>query len=167
MTETKKAIQELSVDTSLLVERLRKCEPGETIDYQSLTNVIDRDVRGVASHNLQAACRIAQRDYKIVFACVRGIGLKRLDERGIVSTADDSLSKIHRTAKRGRDKLLCIENIEGMSNEAKVKYNAGLAAFGALHEVTKTKSIERLEKAVESSKEKLPLKSTLEAFIGK
>ncbi len=167
MTEKKKAIQEMSADTSLLAERLRKVEVGETITYQQLESVIDRDVRGVAVHNLRSAVHIAQREYKIVFACVHGVGLKRLDERGIVSTADDSLGKIHRTAKRGRDKLLCVENIEGLSNEAKTKYNAGLAAFGALHECTKTKSLERLEKAVESSKEKLPLAGTLNAFLGK
>lgn len=167
MSTTKPSIQELSADTSLLAARLRKCEVGQTVNYEALTNTISRDVRGVARSNLTAAVRIVQRDYKMVFACIRGVGLKRLDDHGIVKTADSSITKIHRTAKRGRDKLLCVENLDGMSNESKTRYNASLAAFGALHEVTKAKAMERLEQAVENSKEKLPLKSTLEAFLGK
>lgn len=166
-TEKKKAIQELSADTSLLVERLRKVEVGETIDYQTLTNVIDRDVRDEASGNFRSALHIVQRDYQIVFGTIRGVGVKRLGDSEKVACADNSIRKIHREAKRGRDKLLCVTDTDKLSNADRIKFNTGIAAFGALHEVTKTKAIERLEAAVKKSADKLPLSSTLQAFLGK
>jgi hypothetical protein len=167
MTKTRrKAIQELSADTSLLVERLRKVGVGETIAYDDLTKAVDRDVRGIANGNLRSAIHIVQRDYQIVFGTLRGVGLKRLDDVGTVALADNSIRKIHREAKRGRDKLLCVSDVAKLSNEERIKYNAGLAAFGALHEVTKTKSQERLEAAVKTVGDKLPVATTLQAFVG-
>lgn len=162
---TNKAIPELSVDTSLLVERLRKLAVNEVISWDDLSAVVSRDVRREAHSNLSSARRIAQRDYEIITACVRGEGLKRLDDSGIVSTADHSMSKIHREAKRGISRLSCVSDFDKLDNTTKIKMNAARAGLGVMSEITKTKNVAKLENAVEKSNATLPIAETLKVFM--
>ena len=163
----KRGVFTRSVDTSLLMARLQKLAVNETVTWKELSDTIGRDVRTVAHGFLQSARQRVLKDYGIVLEAIHKVGLKRLDDTGIVKTSDYSRHKIHREAGRALTRIACIENLAGLPNDDKVKVNAARAAFGALHSITTEASQKKIVKAVVSSGgDSLAIGKTLEAFKG-
>lgn len=163
----KRGIFTRSVDTSLLVSRLQKLAVNETVTWEELSQTIGRDVRTAGKGFLVSARRRVLLDHGIVLEAIHKVGLKRLDDTGIVKTSDYSRHKIHREAGRALTRIACIENLAGLPNDDKVKVNAARAAFGALHSITTEASQKKIVKAVVSSGgDSLAIGKTLEAFKG-
>lgn len=160
--EKKRAIQETSVDTRLLYQRLQSMGPAEEISYEDLSAVIDRDVRNGARHNMESARHMAQRIDGMIFDCVRGVGLKRLDDSGIVKTADSRMKRIRGQARRGVKALACATGELG--NDDLIKHNAAMSIMGAILHATKQKTRNLIERKVADIKESLPLAKTLRLF---
>ena len=80
----KRTINEVSADTLALYEALKDITIDGMITYANLSDLIGRDVQSEAIGSLTTARRMCQREDQIVFSPVRGVGLKRLDDSGIV-----------------------------------------------------------------------------------
>lgn len=158
-------IKELSADTGLLVKKFRELKVGQEITYDELSKVINRDVRSLARSNVMSAINIVRREDGIVMATVRKEGYKRLDDVSIVKTADGSINRIHRETRRALRRLECVADPAKLDDATKVQYNARVAGLSALNEVTKSKSQEKLVKAVQKSQQVLPLADTLMEFM--
>lgn len=165
MEQTKKSIQEMSIDTRLILQRLEKARVDETITYAELDGLIGRDVRKVAAHCLQSALRAAMRR-EIVFGTVWGVGLKRLGDGELAGVGEVARQKIRRTAKRAIKKMLLVQDFDSLSNEEKVRHNASLSMLGAVAHIASTGQAKTLERRVSSTMGALPLQRTLEAFMG-
>ena len=158
-----RSIPELSLDAQELHRKLITVSIGEIALYAELSALIRADVTKKARGYLNTARYIAQRENRMVFAAVRGVGLKRLDDSGIIRAGQDYVGRIHRTARRGVKQTVCA-NYEKLSREDQVKSNSTLSMLGTLHEVTKNTVLKRLEVKVLEKQKQLPLAETLEIF---
>lgn len=161
-----KSFPELSVDTQLLFDRLIKAKIGETVTYQELSGLIGADVQGRARGLLRTARKKAMREERMVFGVVRNVGLKRLDDSGIVSTGQLTLAKIRRQARMGMVQLACVRNFDAMPNEAKVAHNTHMSMLGALVAATKPTKVKALESKIAAAGDKLPVGRTIAALVG-
>ncbi len=154
---------ELSIDTMLVYEKLITIGEGETIIYEDISAIIHRDIME-CRHILDSARRKALNQDRIVFDCVRNVGLKRLDDKLIACIGDGVIPKLRRAIHRGRKALHCVKDFDSLSNVEKVKHNASLAVLGAVAVFTKPKKVARLEASIKDSPRLLSLPETFELF---
>ena len=160
----KLTIAELSIETTLLVERLQRVEVGELVLYKELGEICGRDVQLRGRCSLTSARRICQRDRRMVFEAVVNEGVRRLDDGGIVATGAVNLKRIGRKARRGVTTLACIADFDALPDAAKVDHNTSMSLMGALGQMTKKRNVERLREGVANAQARLPLSKTLEMF---
>lgn len=81
----------------------------------------------------------------------------------MVDAGGCSVTKIHREAKRGAERLACVE-YESLTNDERIRHSATAAALGALFSMTKTSSLKKLETAAAKTQERLGVGDTLKIF---
>lgn len=161
--ENGKTLFEMSIDTRALYDLLLKADPGQTVTFVEMTNLLGRDVAGVFP-NLQSALRRVENLDGIVFGNVRGIGYKRLNDIEIIQTSEREIVAIRRRARKAGRRVTKIENFDALPNEEKIRHNMSLSLFGAINSMTKPKQVRKLEEAVSSAAKELPIGRTLEVF---
>lgn len=162
---TTKAIPELSVDTQTVERLLLAVTVGEVIEYSVLTNAIGRDVQADARHIADSARQRVLRSHRAVFEPVVGIGLKRLDDRGIISLGPSCVTRIRNMAKRGAQKLTAVNDFDALPNNLKLEHNVRLAQLGAVRHISSSKSTEKLIGHHSGEAQKtLPLRQCLDAM---
>jgi hypothetical protein len=159
-----KAIKPLSVDAQVLYGRLKQIEPEEPILYQELSEVIGRDVQKGARYVLDAALKVALREDRIVFGTIRGEGIVRLPDVGIVDKGAGGISRLRRLARRHAKILACVKDFDSLPNEHKIRHNSHLSIFGAIRQFTRPAAVARVEAAVNAAQAVIPAAKTLEAF---
>ncbi len=164
MTEQKAVIQQLSIDAKMIYDRLIGAGVGDTVTYTELTNLIGRDVQDKGRGALITARRRARNIDRMIFGTVRDVGLMRLSDAEIVETGEGTLRHIRRTARRGAQTVLCVQNFNNLPNEKKIQHNTFVSMFGVMAEITKPAKIKAIEKSVASSQAALPVAKTLEEF---
>jgi len=164
---TKRTIQELSIDSRTIYDRLVKVEIDEFIPYSDLTDLIGRSVQYEARGNLNTARNMARREHGMVFGVVIGEGLKRLKDEEIVGIGMKAVKAIGKASRRAMSKLICVKEFDKMSSDVQTKHNTMLSILGVMNAISKPKKIEALEGRVASAQKRLPLSKTLEAFSGK
>jgi len=151
-----------SFETQQLVQRLEKADVGDVIPYNELSAVAGERIEG-ASSSLVTARRVMQNEYGRVFLCVPGVGVKRASADEIVKTGSQTVTHIHRTARRGLVRLGLADPAE-LTDEAKREFNEKASHLALLEHVTGRKAAKRLAAAVTETQAKLPVQKTLEAF---
>lgn len=162
-TTTRRHRFEPASDTRLLYALLSKAQIGEVVTYEQMSKQLDRRVTGSESY-LQSALRMIERDDDKVFASVRGVGYKRLSDSDIATTIGVAATRKMRRAARRTMRTLAIARDEHLNNNEIISRNTALSFMGALHHMTKAKTMERLETAVRANAGELAIGSTLEAF---
>lgn len=167
VTTAKRSIQELSIDSKLLYERLLKLAVGEEVTYAELSLLIGRSVRadGPAYSNLQTARRMLKRENRIVIGTVRATGVVRLDDCGASKTGQAAIRTINRAARRGVETLSCVE-FDNLPPEEKTRHLAASAALGVTYLCTKQSSVKKIETATGGGQQTLSIANTLELFKG-
>lgn len=161
---TLRVIPEFSVDGRRLAERLNAVPIDTIISYAELSGVILRNVQKEGRSALDSARRQLQRESKMVFAPVKNVGLKRLTDSAVVLTSQSTMRHINRSAKRGVQRLSCVQNFDGLTKEEMVRHNTSMSLLGVFYEITKAKSIRQIEAVVAVTQRVLPLADTLKAF---
>ncbi|RKY07278.1 MAG: hypothetical protein DRP56_05985 [Planctomycetota bacterium] len=147
-----KTISELSVDTRIIYDHLSKMKKGDFVEYETLTNLISKDVQGSGRGNMATARKMALRNDGLVFDAVTNKGLKCLtDEENVNSTGESALDRIRRTARRSAKRLVTIDDFSKLSPVGKIKHNAHLAILGAIGNASKKKTIKKIEAKTEES----------------
>ena len=143
-TAEKTAItQDAAVDTLVLAALLRAVGVGDTVTHKALGEAIGRNVQGKARY-VVAAARSMVLSEGIAFGAVSGVGLKRLDDRGKVDTADDAIARMRRQSRRALRMLGTVENFEGLATEDQDRLNAGRCVFGAVALMTGQKGVAKI-----------------------
>lgn len=155
MTKEKRAIPELSIDARMLYERITKLRIGEQISYSELSEIIGRDIQSSYSI-LTTARNKAEREDQMVFAPVRNIGIKRLNDIGIISAGSGYIGKIRRMARRGSRKITCVKDFSSLPKDEQLKHNVSLSVLGAMEQFGSSATIKRLSGKVASTQGILP-----------
>lgn len=153
-------IPEISADTVMIYEKLITADVGQEITYKELDRVIGREV----PYSMLATARHkALVENRIVFATVRKIGLKRLDDQEIVRNSTACFRAIQNTAKRERSRLSSVE-FESLPKEMKVKHSATAAALAMINEIASPKKLKVLEGKTSDGMRRLSMMQTLDAI---
>lgn len=164
MTQTARAIPELSIDTQTLERLLKTCAIGDVVTYAALSDAIGRDVQNGARHILVSAERRVQRE-QMVFEPVRNVGVKRLDDAAIVGTTAGTMDRVRNLARRQRRKLECVQDFDALPNELKLKHNVAVSVFGILGHITSDRQVKKLEsKMTAQQHDALPMAKFLDAM---
>lgn len=153
-----------SIDTQTVVDRLRASEIGDLVTYASISEALGRDVTNGARSVLQSARRIVLNEDQMVFGVVTRVGLKRLSDVEIVDAAHSSVRHVNRTAKRSARKLACVQRFSELPADKKLLHQTHMTLFSAIGAITKESGVKKLEGAVNTAGDALPLGKTLEAF---
>jgi hypothetical protein len=163
MSETKKRIPSISIESQELIRRLEKMAIGDFVSYTELSQLAMGDVRKEKRFALQTARRYLLFNSGAVIECVVNEGVKRLDDAEINKLGEATVVKIHRASRRGLKKLFCVD-YENLKPSDRVDHNTRASVLGALYHVTKPAQIKRIQGVVEKAQCRLQLQETLDAF---
>lgn len=169
MVKSGKAIPEMSVDTTLLYQRIKTLARDEVVPYAELSKIIGREVTDKARANLQSARRRALKEDSIVTEAVFGVGIKRMTDVSIVEhTGDQVRRKIRRASKIAVKKLTCVE-FDSLTNPQKIKHNAEVSQLSTVYAFSDNSTHKKITKKVEETNktEPLAIAATIAAFGGK
>lgn len=157
---------EISVDTRLLYQELKKIKTGEDISYEVLSKAVGYQLEGANSH-LQSAIRMAFTNDGMVFDNIRGTGYRRLTDEEIIDAATRDTDSLRRKSRKSAKRLASVSNFASMAPEKRIEHNARLSLFAAITNMTKPSAYEQLRENVTSFGTELPFAKTLEAFKSK
>lgn len=159
----KKPQFEMSHDTRILADLLRKVPIGEAASYSDLSAAIARNVQEDARYVMQSALRSLERE-GIIFGAIRGVGVKRLNDAEMVSAADDAIPRIRRLSKRAMRKLASVSSFDALPNEVRVRHNAAMSLLGTISHFATETAHKKVEAIIKDKPEPLSITKTLEAF---
>lgn len=159
-----KTIPQISIESQTLYDRLIKLQVNEEVSYKELNILIGRDVQDGAYGQLRTAIRKALSENQFVIECVRGVGVKRLDDIATVEVGMDHLKRSRRMAKRGVRKLGAVQEFDKLPNDKKVAHNAAMSILGAIFSMGSSSNVKKIEAKVEEAKSRLPVAKMLEAM---
>lgn len=163
---TKRSIPELSIDTQTLERLLRTIHVGDVIAYQTLSASIGRNVQTAARGNMTSARRRLLKIDRMLFEPVVNEGLKRLDDRGKISTGRSHIKRAHTQAVLAQRKTASVDNYDALPDSIKSEHNIVLAQAGTVKHMTSGTTHRRLESSVHGGKPKLSLSESLEIMKG-
>lgn len=153
-----------SIDTNAILGLLTEAPVGATVTYAQIEKKLGRNPQLDARGALQSARKILEKE-GVVFSILRNVGLVRLDDSGVVKTAESDIQGIRRKAKRGFTRVsVGVQNYAGLNPEDKMKFNASASILGMLSTSLKPSNIKKIEDRVKGESGALPLMKTLEAF---
>jgi hypothetical protein len=163
MSASGKIAAELHADTRAIYERLRKCAIGDVVSYDELQRLTRRDIKGRDRYVLTSALRLSLRDGR-AFGCVRGQGVKLLNDGELIAEAESVTPRIRRLSRRAAKKLAAVRDFDKLPNAQKVRHNTLLSMFGALAAFSREGTVRKVEREVARQSQSLSLTATLEAF---
>lgn len=167
ITEGRSAPFSVSIETTLLVERIKTMAQGDLVTYRDLTKLVGQDVQGEARHILQSARRICQREYQVVTDAERNVGIRRLTDVELTTSGLQVFAGLRRAAKRGIDRVTAVSDFNALPDEEKIRHNATVSALAVIRVMARPKSVDRIAAAVNTTNTgQLPIARTLELFRG-
>lgn len=161
---TRPAFQ-MSADARLLYQHIKSANVGDVLTYKVLSGVISRDVNG-GTAALRTAMRRCQNDHEIVFAAVRGEGIKRLSDVEIVDEAAATTAAVRRKANRGAGRLMLVNDFDALPERQKQQHMARASILASVAHLTGEKQIDRFieSSGAGSATKELPIAETLRFF---
>lgn len=157
------AVPEICAASRLVHARLVKLGIGDTITYAELSAAAGVNV--LKKRNCITTGRnLARRNERMVFGVVRGVGLKRLDDTGIIDDVDRDRCAIRRKSTRAIRKAECVADLAKLGDPDRTRLLANLAIMGAINHATHATGVKKIEAKVQNSQAKLQLAETLEAI---
>lgn len=162
---TKPAMFNMGHDTRAIISRLRNVKVGEMVPYHELEELVGKrvdDFRG----NLATARRRLQTDAGMVFDCVLGDGLIRLDDKGISKLSSSCMDSIRKKASR-TVRVLENVNLSNLSDGERMSHLANTSILIMTSEVNRATSAKRLSASIDkSAAASLTMAKTLDALRG-
>lgn len=157
----------VTIETTLLIERIKVMQPGEVLTYSECNKLIDQDVQAEARHILHSARRICQREYQIVTDAERNIGIRRLTDIELTNDGLRTFGAVRRLAKRGIDRITAVSDFDALPDTEKIRHNAAVSVLALVRSMSRPKSVDRIASAVNTAATgQLPIARTLELFRG-
>lgn len=162
---TAKKINETTIDTQLLYQKLITLEPGETAEYDELSKIISRNVQLYGMQFIYTAEKMALRDHRMVFVTVKNVGIRRLLNDEIPEIIGrTAIRRIRKESKRSAKKIVAAD-FATLTNESKIQHNMSLSVLGAFAQMTNTKTIKAIKHEIQANEiNQLSYAKTLEMF---
>lgn len=158
----------ISIQSSMLYDRLKLAEPGDTISYQELAKVAECDVRaGTEGYGylLTARRKLLSVDRKMASA-VPGVGLKILELPEVVEYANDGCRRIYRAAGRyKRRSVRAVEDVNRLTRDQRLSYFAALNVLGVVSRFTHQGSLGRAKAGLNKKPEIWNVDRTIGLFV--
>ncbi len=165
---TKKlSIPELGIEAQVIIALLRKMQVGDTLSYETITTAVGRDVRYKARSSLQTAVRYVERNDGVVIGAIRAVGIKRLDDLGIISKSATHMQKSRRQATRVARISQLVKDFDALPQERKSELAILQSKAGLIVMFTGKKAEETLRLAVDQDKSAVPPMRMLDHFRDK
>ncbi len=145
MPDKNRTMFERSAEVQWLVDRLRGNKPNEAVAYSELNEVCNRDVQGEGRGALASARRILIREDGIAFGTIRGEGLRRLDDEGVVKVLPSSLKQIRNKASRALRVSACVQDMANLDPPTRASLIAQQSYFGVIRAMTREKTVHQIE----------------------
>lgn len=157
-------IPSLSIESGILASRLRQAKPGEVVTYVEMSRNIGKSVQRHRG-SLDTARRIVMRDDRMIFECVKDVGLKCLDAAEAAESLATDVKGTRSKARKGGRKARAIKYEEVPQDArsiliARASYLALVDASGAPR--SQKKLVETIDK--QSETQFLPLQRALDAL---
>lgn len=161
---TKPPMFQMGADTRFLCQRLAKMQPGDFISYAALGEEIGRIVVG-GTPALQSARRALLKSDNILFAPVKGEGLRRMNDDNIVDDLGNHRRRARRAARRGVRAGVCVSNFGALDPQRQMAYVTNMSVMAMMAETSSDKSAAKIEMAAAGRSSELPIAQTLKAFL--
>lgn len=137
-----------SIDTSLLISRLKDLPVGTFVSYEDLSKHIGRTVTG-STGSLQSARRALLAEEGAIWDCCPGEGIQRLSDDQIATSRQASVrTRIKNVANKASKEYGCV-NLEKVKD--KEAFLAAMSYAGLIAQVSKQRSMKKLEAKVDTS----------------
>jgi len=160
-----KMIHEKSNETRIVENVLAEAAIGQIVSYDQLTKAIGKPIllhRSV----IASARRSLLRTNKLVFGCVFGVGLRRLNDEQVVDTIDGDRLRLRRLSTRSLDKLATV-NFSALPADAQTRHVVASAQLGAIAMFATRRSRNQIEsKVIAEAGKALSINDTLLLFGG-
>jgi len=145
-----RSIPERSVETQIIVDLIAGMEVGHTISYEELAKAINE--KEVKAGTLHSARNIAERDNKAFTACVRGVGIKRInDEQVVEHEHTDRRRRISRQARVSAKRIGRVD-YDALTDHGKVKHQTAATTAAMVTMTLRPKQQEKIKKLVSEGK---------------
>lgn len=159
-----RAVPELSIDAQTLQKRLHQAHLNghPEVSYSELSSLIGRNVQAAARGVLQTARNREARECDVLFAPVVGVGMKALDDSGVVGEGKRKLEHIHRTARRGARELTgCVKQFATLSSDLQLQHNLQVSVLAVIANRSSSPALKKLGTKITGV---LPLAKCLDAM---
>jgi len=152
-----------SADTINLHAVLIATQVNHVVGYDKLSDAIGKPVTG-STGALRSARRIAQNEDRQVFGVIRSVGLKRLDDEGVIEFADEKTTRVRRGAWRAR-RVVAIADVSKLKATSRQRAIALASVLSVVVDLARERSLLTVGQAtVGGSAGSLPIKATLRAL---
>lgn len=162
----KRSIPEVSGETLALADFLRTIPAGDVALYQDLSAVAKVNVQKEGRGRLNSARKIVLREDTMVFAPVRGLGMKRLRDEDIAESSGSAVKSINRKAHRELKKSRCLTNVQALPVHTQVKLYTHLSVLAAFETISGGKSVRQLANVIEHTPSELAPNAVLGIMLG-
>jgi hypothetical protein len=140
-----------SPEAEEVMKRLLAMEPGSTAEWSELERAVRLSRRKVVSLVYRVR-QMIEKTRAAAFVTVEGIGVRRLtDAENVEITPKRAARKMRSAARRGKRSLLCVQNIEALSEDERAKFNTGMLIVSVVDHVTSAKSIKRISVEIDEA----------------
>ena len=155
---------ERSADTQALVDYFAQhAEPGKTLTYEELSEVIGCNVR-TRYWCLASAMRVARSELHIVMRAVRSVGVAVLDDHQIPRLGADATKRQVRASKRVLRDLAQVRNYDQLTADEQQQLTLHRGLHGLIAYSGKKSVQERIGKLASGVSKTIPMTKLLEAL---
>ena len=141
-----------SPDRRALEEFLSKAKIGEQVSYSDLSEFLGRNIREPKNRALLYGALKAIKKIGVVFGTVRGFGIKRLEDSEISKLGQSRINQMHRTAKKARVEIQCINDFDSLTPEQKSQHQLTQQQILALELASSRQATKKIDERLKSEK---------------
>lgn len=159
----KKTIEQISLESQLIAQRLEQLEVGDVIEYEELTTLIGRDIRKHRGHLATARNRLL-RDKQMVFGTIHTVGLKRLSDAEKITVGRSYIKRSHQAAHKSLVTFSAI-NLDNLSGDEARRLHSVSTQARTLQYLSTQSSEQKIEKSLDENRPKeLPVGKVMDLF---
>ncbi len=149
--ETTTPLFRQSLESQLVAKALADKNHDPRFTYAELSKIAGIPDITLRRGVIVTARRAARREHRIVFAAVRGVGLKRLTDSEIVASRSQARTTIRNVAKNSKKSLECVVH-ERLTRDEQTRFAVEDAALGIVAACMSTKGQGAIEQKVIENK---------------
>jgi hypothetical protein len=152
----------LAIETKIVLDRLAKAQPGETVSYEELNKLTGCDVRKRRNVLTTSTNKLLTEQSK-VFVAETGKGIRLLRNEEIPTLGTKDIARVGRIAKRSIRRLAATD-YDKLSEQGKLHHNTSMTILALVQRGSTAKSLSLVEEAVGKRTSPLPVGETLKLF---